>query len=193
MKRLSALYAASLVVAMSGMGCSQAQHGYAIPDANVTLPPYTGAEWPMRRAGSPPELLAVQSGGNQVVLLRCTTSEDIYYSYRNWGRSFVLVLDGPLQKGRIEITPENGRLIENADWNPPRQPYVGLEGSINIVSVSKSGILAECNVHNQIRRTGEPVHSLRGMYLFDVGAGTPGVLRRCGIEPVFAPVAGEAR
>lgn len=181
MRRHHGLWVSVLGLLAAGAGCSQTQRGYAIPNASVSLPPMELRREVLKRAGAPAEPLAVATGGSQLLLVHCTTMTDRYYEYRRWHRAFVIVLDTPVARGRMEITPENGRLIENAPWAPVRQPYIGLDGEINVLSVSADGVLADCSVHSRIRNTGEPVYSLRGLYLFKVGQAPPGELAQCGI------------
>ncbi len=168
------------MTALLSAGCSQTRHDWAITDASVALPPMNLASHPLDRAGAPPEPLALGSGGGQLVLIHCLTSADAYYEYRRWGRSFVIVLDAAA-KGRIEITPDNGRFIEHADWAPARAPYQGLEGGVTIISTSSSAVVADCAVRNIIRRTGDPVYSLRGLCTFRVSGVDTAELERCGV------------
>ena len=182
MKRLSMCTLTIVTTALAAAGCSQTQHDWAIANADVTLPAMEERAYALRRAGSPPELLGIASGGSQLVLVRVTTSADPYYDYRRWGRAFVIVLDAPVSRGRVPITPENGRFIEQADWAPAREPYVGLEGSITILSVSAREVLADCSVRSMIRRTGDQAYTLRGLHTFRIGRVDPAEMERCGIR-----------
>lgn len=179
-RRLCGLVAAVLVGVAAG--CGQPSYKWALADASVALPVITGDERPVRRAGAPPELLGVGQGGGQTVLVACEVHRDTSRPYWQRNAAYVIVIDGPVPKGTVEVTPENGRFIENAVWWPARSPYVGLEGRIKILSVSSSGIVADCAVRNVIARTGDPVVPLRGLYTFKFTNVDPSVLERCGIR-----------
>jgi hypothetical protein len=161
----------------------------AIPGVNVSLPPITGKERPARRAGAAGEPLAIGAGGNQTALIHCETEQIIPGAlHEKWHRAHLIVLDGPLATGTYEVTPQNGRLIEFSNYRPARQPYVGLEGKIEVLRISGGTVLANCSVRNVIKMSGEPVYALRGLYRFQISTGetlSPGV---CGLQ--VAPGAG---
>jgi len=151
-------------------------------DVSVKLPEITGRERPVRRAGAPGEPLHVSAGGTQTVLVRCTSRDDPDKEDDEWSRALVIVLDGPPVKGAIiEVSPANGRLIENSAWRPAREPYAGLEGKITIVSVTNQRVVADCSVRNIIKQSGDPVHSLRGEYEFEISPFADATLAECAI------------
>ena len=161
----------------------------ALPGVSVQMPPITGKERPARRAGSPSEPLVVGAGGNQTVLVHCETEQIIPGAlHETWHRTHVIVLDGPLASGTYEVTPQNGRLIELSNYRPARQPYVGLEGKVEILRVAGGRVLANCSVRNVIKISGEPVYPLRGLYEFEITSGETLTPSNSGLE--IAPGAG---
>jgi hypothetical protein len=149
-------------------GCHQTTNRWAVTDVSVSMPDITGHERPVRRAGNPTEFLDVNEGGNQTILVLCTRHDNPKRANREWSRAHVIVLDGPPAAGTYQVSPANGRLIENSSWRPARQPYSGLEGSITIKSIKDNKVITDCSIRNIIARTEDPVYPLRGRYEFDL-------------------------
>ncbi len=98
------------------------------------------------------------------------------------GRAFVVVLDGPPARGKVSVSPENGRLISTSPRRPARQPYVGLEGYVNILSVAKGVVRTYCVLRSEIQDAYDDSFILRGFYDFQTATGNEAFLRRGGID-----------
>jgi len=149
----------------------------------VTLPAITGHERPTDRGGTPAELLEVAPGGSQTLLIAADLHDDPEVWDDERGRTFVVVLDGPPAKGTYAITPDNGRFIAHSVWWPPRRPYEGVEGEVDIRSVSDDGVRAKCVLRNVLIEARADSHVLRGGYRFKPLAREDHVrLRQAGIR-----------
>lgn len=147
-------------------GCADRwQYGF-VTDAQVNLPPYSYEVDRGRRAGSEPEWLGVYPGGNETVLVAVWSQTDSDKIEEIDTRTYVILLDGPPMKGNYEVTPANGRFIPGTNWYPPRKPYQGLEGRLEIKSVTASSIKAYCGLRNVLTRPGDPLYPLRGSFTF---------------------------
>ncbi len=167
-------------VELKRQGLTRAEVNLVLNNVEPQLPPITGKERPLQRAGSPAEPLQIGPGG-RAVLVHCLAEEVPAAMEEEWHRAHVIVLDS-LSEGTFEVTPASGRLIETTQWRPARQPYVGLEGTIKILSVSGNSVLADCAVRNVIGRSGDPVYPLRGLYKFYFATGDELALSRCAIH-----------
>jgi hypothetical protein len=164
-------------------GCGHTEWRYvAVRDVNIALPSAIGAEPTVNRAGTPGEPLRITSGGPRCVLIAVQAHADPDREARGWGRAFVVVLDGPPAKGKINVTPDNGRLVCDSPRRPARQPYVGLEGYIEIRSVKGGEVEAYCVLRSEIVDAYDDAFVLRGLYEFHTAAGSEALLRRSGIE-----------
>lgn len=163
-------------------GCHRATDSWALTDVNVAFPPITGAERPAERAGSPAELLEIYSGGQQTALIHCVIRDNPKRTDDERSRAHVIVLDGQPTPGTYEVSPANGRLVQNSAWRPARKPYSGLEGEINIIEIKNNRVVAECSIRNIITRTGDPVYPLRGRYEFEIVPADQLPLDECGIQ-----------
>ena len=94
----------------------------------------------------------------------------------------MIVLDGPPEPGSYDVSPANGRLIENSSWRPARSPYSGLEGSITVKAIKGTKLIADCSIRNIIARTQDPVYPLRGRYEFDIMSANDVPLEECAIH-----------
>jgi hypothetical protein len=147
-------------------GCAERwQYGF-VTDAQVSLPPYSYEVDRSRRAGSAPEWLDVRPGGNQTVLIAVWSQTESDKIDEIDTRTYVVVLDGPPMKGHYEVTPANGRFIPGTNWYPPRKPYEGLEGSVEIKSITGSKVEAYCGLRNVLTMPADPLYPLRGHYTF---------------------------
>jgi hypothetical protein len=163
-------------------GCHRATDSWAVTDVNIAFPPITGAERPTERAGSPAELLEIYSGGQQTALIHCVISDNPKKTDDERSRAHVIVIDGEPKPGTYEVSPANGRLVQNSAWRPARKPYGGLEGEITIVKIKGNRVIAECSIRNIISRTGDPVYPLRGRYEFEMMPADQVPLDECGIQ-----------
>lgn len=152
---------------MPATGCAERWHYGFVTDAAVNLPPYSHVVERRQRAGSEPEWLDVEPGGDQTVLVAVWSKTEPSKLNEIESRTYVIVLDGPPAEGRYEVTPANGRFIRGTNWFPPRQPYEGLEGSVRIRSVSAGGIKAYCGLRNVLARPADPLYPLRGDVRFE--------------------------
>lgn len=164
-------------------GCGhRTWHFASVSDASVSLPAMTTPEAADRRAGHPPEPLAITRGGDRTVLIACQTHDNPQRDLDDWGRAFVIVLTGPIARGKVEITPENGRFILHEALRPARRPYVGLDGSIDIWSVGNGRIVAYCGLRARMQDAYGRTYVLRGLYEFRTATGAEPFLRGGGIE-----------
>ncbi len=176
------------------IGCQESSHAFALTNVSVTLPAITRNEQPLKRAGMPAEPLEIRQGGNQTVLVACERKEDPSGRGFPWCRAFVVVLDGPVASGRTEVTPDNGRLVENSPWYPARSPYVGLDGHISVLRASNKGVVVDCVLRNVVFRSDAPVYSIRGIRTFRLATGEEPELERCAIRVIRGgPVSGEPK
>lgn len=131
------------------------------------MPPITGKERVGLNRSGPPEPLQVRSGGNQTMFVGSRVHDDPKAYNDEWYRTFVIVLEGPLKKGKFQITPENGRFIASTAWSPARQPFVGLDGTIHIYSIEKNGdVSAWVEVRNMSARYGDRARWMEGPWEF---------------------------
>lgn len=164
-------------------GCGQVEWNYAaLRDVNVTLPTLPSAESARNRAGTPGEPLSIVPGGTQSVLVAVKSSEDPEHVAYQWGRAFVVVLDGPPAKGRVEVSPANGRLIFRSPRRPARQPYAALEGYVDIRSVQGGKVEAYCVLRNELIDAYDESFILRGFYTFVPATGSESFLHRGGVD-----------
>jgi hypothetical protein len=155
-------------------------------DASAPLPSWDEADPMGKRAAMPAELLEVNLHGNQTVLVAARISEDRKRPDDFRSRSFVAIIDGPAQPGKYEITPANGRFIENSSWEPARRPYKGAEGYVKIRSVKDDMIEAYFNLRNSYATT-EPRYVLRGEFEFERVQENFHLLRTAGIRVAGTP------
>lgn len=181
----------AVLVTLGTVGCQgkARTHEWALMEADVAFPEITGRERPVRRAGEPAEVLEIRRGGGQTVLVACRVAEDVPSDRPYWHRNlaYVIAIPSPLSTGSYDVTPENGRFLENAAWIPARRPYVGLEGRIRVLSFNSRGAVVDCSVRNVITRTGDPVYPLRGIHTFEFATVDEGVLNGCAIRLDGAP------
>ena len=175
--------AAITICLLATTGCHDSSHYWVLADVRVSLPAITAEDRPLARAGSPAELLAVDPGGDQTVLVAADLHDNPEVLDDERARTFVVVLDGPPARGTYVVTPENARLILNSVWRPARRPYVGLEGRVEILSVAPNGIRAYCVLRRVMINTRERFHVLRGRYRFETPAGDDLRLKQAGIRP----------
>ncbi len=177
MRRHLMLIIAVAVPALAG--CHQHWSYNALKGAQVSLPNTQDREWRMRRDRTRPELLDVQVGGTQMLLVANWWKDDPTVADDEWTRSFVVVLED-LKIGNHHVSPDNGRLIEHSVWRKARKPYAGLEGRVTIMGVGERSIIADCALYTVPDEQSEPEWKLRGMHTFEiVGPGSPELVRAC--------------
>lgn len=175
------LIAAAGLLVLAGCGHTQ-WHYLALRDVSVTLPAMVQAQPTMKRAGTPAEPLEVNPGGQRSVLVATEVHDDPEEEFDHWSRSFVVVLDGPPAKGKVEVSPANGRLIYAAPFRPARRPYVGLEGYVNILAVRGSKVIAYCVLRSEIRDAYDKLYVVRGFYEFQTATGSEPFLHGGGLQ-----------
>lgn len=179
------LFASMFCLLTTAAGCHESRDYWVLTDVRVTLPPLNTGERATDRAGTPAEWLDVHAGGAQTVLIATHGHDDPEVFDDEWSRTFVIVLDGPPSPGTYEITPDNARFIEAGAWLPPRRPYAGAEGRLEIRSVSQTGeIRTDCAVRNVLTRPGALVRPLRGWFEFKP---PPGGQRQLGAVRIVGP------
>lgn len=169
-----------------GTGCHQMHEYRVVTDARVTFPGPETREM-RRRAGAPADVLTVASGGHQTVLIACHAHDDPKVTNDEWSRAFVIALDEPPEPGTTyEVTPANGRLIEDRPFHPARIPYTGIEGEVTIVRVRHDGdLIVDCRVRSVLAYAGERPRVLRGRHRFRVVHGEE---TRCAVRVIGSPV-----
>lgn len=168
-----------LAAAPALAGCHQHWSYAALKGAQVSLPDARDREWRMRRDRTRAELLDVQVGGTQTLLVANWWKDDPAVPDDEWTRAFVVVLDD-LKLGNHHVSPDNGRLIENSAWRKARKPYAGLEGRVTIIGVGERSITADCALYTVPFEQTEPEWKLRGMHAFEiVGPGSAELTRAC--------------
>jgi hypothetical protein len=180
-KSMAAVFGACIGLALQA-GCGHTQWHYsALQDVNISLPAAAGAEPSVKRAGMPVERLHLQPGGQHTVLVAVQSHNNPDRESSEWSRAFVVVLDGPPAKGKVAVSPENGRLVTTSERRPARRPYVGLEGYVNILSVEGPKVKTYCVLRNELIDAYDESVVLRGFYEFRVGAGNEPFLRASGL------------
>lgn len=165
-----ALTVGVILWSLGAAGCGSRQwHHWALHDVGVALPDLRTDDRVTRRAGTASEPLEIMTGGGgQTVLIAYETYDNPQRTDEEWGRAYVVVLDGPPAEGRFEVTPENGRFIEHSAFRPARRPYVGLDGHVRILSVESDGdVVAHCVLRSYLRDDRDPGHVFRGTVQFD--------------------------
>lgn len=158
-------------------GCAEKWEYRALRNVQTTLPGLMDKQWSHRREYTAAEMLPVQAGGPQTLLIARRSKKaiigDVAQLDEKVNRTFVLVLDGPPQAGKTyKITPDNGRLIEGTTFRPSWRPYRGIEGDVTILSVSATKISASVRVTALTLRLSDAQQRLSGVYSFKpVGQG----------------------
>ena len=153
-----------MLLSLAAAGCHEKWHYWSLHDVRVSLPA-TGAV--NDEPGEPDrmaELLHVQHRGEQTVFIAAWLHDDPDKLDDESGYTFVVVLDGPPKRGRHEITPENGRLIEHSPAKPPYRPYVGMNGRITILSELNGEIWADCSLKAETKNGVS--RSAKGWFVF---------------------------
>jgi hypothetical protein len=98
--------------------------------------------------GNPLEAASITSNTPQIKQTVLMISE-----HKNWGdygssfgRTVVLIIDGPLKPGQYWLTPENSVLIMYSSQSAPARTRVGLAGSVKVLSVHDDQIVADVAV-----------------------------------------------
>jgi len=172
-------------------GCAERWYYWTLPDAGAEFPPMSQRrrvrQQLVERAGTPSEFLAVRAGGGGTLLVASRIIDDPKVGDDEKVRTFVIQLDGPATKGRHEVGPDNGRLLEFTVWWPTRTPYVGLEGYVDILDVRPDRVTAYCAVRSIIEKAQYPTRVLRGFYTFRAAGGAEPQLRQAGLSFAGAP------
>lgn len=164
-------------------GCGHREwHYVALRGVSVDLPAMRGAESTVQRAGMPDEPLEIFVGGDQTVLVAYQSHDNPERSFDEWGRAFVVVLDGLPAKGRVDVSPDNARLIYHEPHLPARRPYVGLDGYVNILSVDGSEVTTYCALRSRMRDAYDKTYVLRGFHTFETATGTEPFLQSGGLR-----------
>ena len=115
-----------------------------------------------------------------------------------YSRMFVMFLDQPLPNETVWATDENSMLIDYSPLTKPERVYVGVEGSVKIVSVNGDEIVADVSL--KIRSDMEEMdatlfrfpYSVRGRHQFTTLAAKDPILRsgalRIGSIPTVSTV-----
>jgi len=126
----------------------------AVPNVNVSRPNELGSEGPLELKIEPagPVMSAADRKwvrdheigvpSMQTVLV-ASWQRDMGTYQSNCGRTLVILLDGPPKPGRVWLTAENSMLINYSSYSAPSRQRIGLEGSINILSVQGDKIYTE--------------------------------------------------
>jgi hypothetical protein len=169
---------------------------YSLRDVRTDLPSLMDRQWSRRRNYTPDEMLAVQAGGSQTLLIARVTRPPVYNDVAQLdervSHTFVIVLDEPVKAGQTyHITPDNGRLIEGTNFRPAWRPYRGLEGDVTILSVSDDSISAAIRVSALTLKVTDPERSMGGMHKFRIATGGEPELAKAQISfEGAAPAAG---
>ncbi|HON69381.1 MAG TPA: hypothetical protein PLS23_23110, partial [Phycisphaerae bacterium] len=160
---------------------------YSLREVRTELPSLMDRQWARRRNYTPDEMLAVQPGGSQTLLIARVTRPPVYNDVAQLdeqvSHTFVIVLDEPVKAGQTyHITPDNGRLIEGTDFRPAWRPYRGLEGDVTILSVSKDAIVAAVRVSALRLKVTDPPRSMSGMHRYRVATGVEPELAKAQIN-----------
>lgn len=166
----------------SAIGCNSTWQHWSFQEVDVALPEFSFRPPANERAGQPAEPLEIRPGGGQTVLAAAMEYRKPDAPEDAYGYTFVLVFDGVPKPGLYEITPDNGRVLVQTVWVPPRKPYYGAVGRVRIISVGKNGsIVADCALHNMVRRIQEPEYTLSGCHTFEPVRGPSRALEKAGI------------
>ena len=126
----------------------------AVRDVNVSRPNELGSEGPLELKIEPagPVMSAADRKwvrdheigvpSMQTVLV-ASWQRNMGTYQSNCGRTLVILLDGTPKPGRVWLTPENSMLINYSSYSAPSRQRIGLEGSINILSVQGDKIYTE--------------------------------------------------
>ncbi len=167
-------------------GCAERWYYWTLSDAVAEFPPMSQRrrvrQQLVERAGTPSDFLAVQAGGGRTLLVASRITDDPKVGDDEKVRTFVIQLDGPATRGRHDVGPDNGRLLEFTVWWPTRTPYVGLEGYVDILDVRADRVVAYCAVRSIIEKAQYPTRVLRGFYTFRVAGGAEPELRQAGLS-----------
>ena len=114
-------------------GCAEQWEYRNLRDVQATMPGLLDKQWAKRREYTPAEMLVVQAGGPQTLLIarrsKKATIGDVAQLDEQVNRTFVMALDGPPQAGKTyRISPDNGRLIEGTSFRPAWRPYLRYRG-----------------------------------------------------------------
>ena len=106
----------TILLAMSALAllvgaCGEPTHYWVITDAQVALPPITGNERTLERAGMPSELLEVGRGGDQTVLIIADINHDTARLDNDLSDTYIAVLDGPPAVVRVSHVAANEHLL----------------------------------------------------------------------------------
>jgi len=103
---------------------------------------------PAELNGSPFEAASVTGSASQLKQTVLMISE-----HKKWGdygtsfgRTVVLIIDGPVKPGQYWLTPENSVLIMYSSQSAPARTRVGLAGSVKVLSVQDDKIVADVSV-----------------------------------------------
>jgi hypothetical protein len=180
-------------------GCAENWEYCSLRGVQTELPRLMDSQYSRRRDYTPAEMLTVQSGGGQTLLIarssRAGVSSDVVAQLdEEVDRTFVVVLDGEPQAGKTyHVTPETGRVIEGTTFRPSWRPYRGLEGDVTIMSVSAEKIVAAVRLSALMLKPSDPERSLRGVHPFRTLGGNEPLLRQAqinfegGVSPASAP------
>jgi hypothetical protein len=119
----------------------------AVPNVNVSRPNELGSEGPLQLKIEPPGPAMTQAerkwirdheigvASMQTVLV-ANWEHNVLGTYQSdCGRTLVVLLDGPPKPGRVWLNSENSMLINYSSYSAPSRQRIGVEGSIEILSV----------------------------------------------------------
>ncbi|MCL2330151.1 MAG: hypothetical protein FWC56_02490 [Phycisphaerae bacterium] len=152
-------------------GCGGQWEYRCLHDVQTSMPDLLDQQWSQRRDFTPAELLAVQSGGEQTLLIahytKQATTGDVAQFDERVNYSFVIAIDGRPKVGKTyRVTPDTGRLIESSTFWPAKRPYRGIEGQVTILSASANKVEALVRVTTLTLRQGELQRRLSGIFTF---------------------------
>jgi len=155
------------VAGFGSFGCHDTQHHWVLRDVSVSLPPVSGQERLLSQGGGASDWLEARRGGSQTILMACFVHDNPEVFDDESGMVFLIVLDGRPARRTISVTPANGRFVVGSAWIPARKPYVGLEGTIRILSVWLDGsVLADCDVRTVTTGHVDRTCDLKGLRRF---------------------------
>jgi hypothetical protein len=185
-------------IALLTTGCNQPSQRYymALQHVDVDLPPRTAELVKRPRATPHSEKLRVYPGGQKTLLIVGHEKQEADAFGDPWWNTYVIVLDEPLRLGRHEVTPENGRLIQETEILPAKEPYRGLEGRATIEEIEPGELDVDLAVRSIIRHVDhDKLYVVRGSYDFLILRGDEPILDRFNIEmdagPESIPVDGD--
>ena len=187
-------------IGLLAAGCSQTWEYHALRGVQAEFPALMDAQWSKRRDYTSAEMLSVQPGGAQTLLIarssRPGVRADVAQMDEEVDRTYVIAADGEPQAGKTyHVTPDSGRVIEGTSFRPAWRPYRGLEGDVTIMSISANKIIAAVRVSGLSLKHSDPERRFSGVHTFQMLSGGEGFLRQAQIQfhGGIAPAGGEEK